>query len=154
MRTAQKNNQKFLAQLRRSHAAFVARSADFAQYPVDLADYGSRIAAFESAAAAELRYQTETLVALRSAQAEYDATMASARARLLAAKDAAESERLAVASATRSTRDAAVSAFHMYQNIAEAVYLGRAQPEVLDEFDTPSDRRKSVKPTLPTQAAM
>lgn len=154
MRTPQRNNQKFLVQLRKSHAAFTARSGDFATYPVDLAVYGERIAAFDSAVADATRYETETVAAVQQAQDEYRATVAAAREKLRIARSAAEAEEQRVRAAAVSTRDAAETLFVTYQNIAEAVYLGRRQPQVLDEFDTPTERRKSAKPALPTQAAM
>lgn len=138
MKNPARNNQEFLAQLHKSHAAFTARAADFAGYPVDLAAYDNAIDAFEAAVTAETRYETETLATYRTAREEYQTTMAAARAKLDAVKAAADAEKETVQLATDMTREAAEKYFQQYQNIAEAVYLGSRRDDVLAEFDVPS----------------
>lgn len=150
MRNPQKNDRTFLAQLRKSHAAFTTRAADFASYPIELDAYDSVIDTFEASVMAETHYETETLTAYQAAIAEYRATVDAARTKLAAVRTAAENERVHVGAEKKNARDAAEKLFHQYQNIAEAVYLGSDRPDVLPEFDTPvATRTVKVKTTTP-----
>lgn len=138
MKHPTKNNQTFLTQLRKSHAAFTARVNDFTDFPVDLDVYDRTIDEFETAVTADMRYETETLAAYLAAKETYRAAVAAARATFSSARDATEIERTQTRDAMKMTRSKAEELFLRYQNIAEAVYLGSRRVDVLAEFEMPT----------------
>jgi hypothetical protein len=158
MKTPKRNDREFLAQLRKSSAAFSAHQTDFAGYPLDLELYNETIAKFESAIAENERYETETLQKVAAAKKAYEQAVATARANLETEKQNAETEKVSVHASKKSARAEAENLFLKHQGIAESVYLGSDRDLTLTEFEVPSEKRTVRKnnetaPTNPVESA-